>query len=45
MMTLAGRFISGPNAGVAQREHWEWKMTFSIRYIAEQTALCKLTNR
>ena len=43
MMTLAGR--SGPNAGVAQREHWEWRMTFIIRYIVAQTALCKLTNR
>ena len=45
MMTWAGRFISGPNARVAQREHWEWRMTFSIRYNVAQTALCKLTNR
>ena len=36
--------ISGPNAGVAQREYWEWRLTFSFRYNVVLTTLCKLTN-
>ena len=36
--------ISGPNAGVAQREYWEWRLTFSFRYNVVLATLCKLTN-
>ena len=33
-----------PNAGVAQREYWEWRMTFSFRYNVVLTKLCKWNN-